>query len=81
MISDEWAIAVYLDEDDKIGYITRFKNEPIARLMDAGKKFVATVDDPADAILNEKEETPRKRRKAPTESHEVLFSVFLVEEV
>ena len=36
---DELAIAVYLTEDDQIGYVTRFKNETIARLMDAGKKL------------------------------------------
>ena len=27
---DAWAIAVHLTEDDKIGFITRFKNETIA---------------------------------------------------
>lgn len=45
---DEWAIAVYLTEEDKIGFISRFKNETIARLMDAGKKFVAITDDPSE---------------------------------
>jgi len=24
---DEWAIAVYLTEDDQIAYVTKFKNE------------------------------------------------------
>ena len=33
---DEWAVAVYYDEEDMLGYITRYKNETIARLMDAG---------------------------------------------
>ncbi len=39
-------IAVYLTQEDKLGFITRFKNETIARLMDAGRKFIAVVDDP-----------------------------------
>lgn len=68
---DEWAIAVYYKEEDMIGYITRYKNETIARLMDAGKKFIAIVDE-------EREET-KDSRKAPTERG-VGISVYLVEE-
>lgn len=79
---DEWAIAVHLTEEDKLGFITRFKNETIARLMDSGKRFLAVVDDPntdeeARRIL-EKEE--RRSRRAPTENMAVPISVFLVEE-
>ncbi|MGI6183337.1 MAG: HIRAN domain-containing protein [Candidatus Fimadaptatus sp.] len=43
---DEWAIAVHLTQEDKIGFISRFKNETIARLMDVGKRFVGVVDEP-----------------------------------
>ncbi len=39
---DNWAIALYF-EKHKIGYIPRDKNEVIARLMDAGKSFFATI--------------------------------------
>lgn len=69
---DKWAIAVYLTEDDKIGFISRFKNETIARLMDAGKKFVAVADDPQNL------EQPRKGR-AKTENMDIPFSIYLVE--
>lgn len=70
---DEWAVGVYYGEEDLLGYITRYKNETIARLMDAGKKFIAIVDE-------EREEAEDSRRKmAPTESG-VPVSVYLVEE-
>lgn len=39
---DEFAIALNFDKK-KIGYIPREKNEVIARLLDAGKKFYATI--------------------------------------
>ena len=39
---DGFAIALYFD-NHKIGYIPRDKNEVIARLMDAGKAFYATI--------------------------------------
>lgn len=39
---DKFAIAL-LFENAKIGYIPRSQNEVIARLMDAGKEFTATV--------------------------------------
>ena len=79
---DMWAIAVYLTEKDKLGYITRFKNETIARLMDAGKKFIGIVDDiatdeEARRILEEEE---MRSRRAPTENMSVPVSVYLVEE-
>ena len=70
---DEWAVAVYYDEEDMLGYITRYKNETIARLMDAGKKFIAIVDE-------ERIETKdNRKRMAPTERG-VPVSVYLVEE-
>lgn len=75
---DKWAIAVYLTENDQIGFISRFKNETIARLMDAGKKFVAITDDPAEYI--EKKNKNRGRNdKAPTENMAIPLSIYLVE--
>ena len=76
---DEWAIAVYLTEDDKIGFMSRFKNETIARLMDAGKKFIGVADDPAELEKEDFSDQPRSRR-APTENMALPFSVYLVEE-
>ena len=59
---DEWAIAVYYDEDDLLGYVTRYKNETIARLMDCGKKFIAIVDEfPKAEELAKKNLTPTER--------------------
>ena len=74
---DEWAIAVYLTEDDKIGFISRFKNETIARLMDAGKKFVAITDDPSKV---EDIDEHRRRKVAPTENMGIPVSIYLVEQ-
>lgn len=78
-VHDELAIAVYLTENDKLGFITRFKNETIARLMDAGKKFVAVVDDPendqeAAEIVNE------RSRRTGTENMAIPFSVYMVDD-
>lgn len=74
---DQWAIGVYLSETDLIGYISRYKNEAIARLMDAGKKFIAVVDEPntGDSELEDK-----RHREAPTEDRSLPFSVYLIEE-
>jgi len=79
---DAWAIAVHLTEDDKLGFITRFKNETIARLMDAGKKFIGVVDDPAtDAEAKEiVDKELRRNRRAPTENMAIPFSIYLVEQ-
>ena len=78
---DEWAIAVYLTEDDQIGYVTKFKNETIARLMDAGKKFIGIADDPAEQEEEDTLSDKPRTRKAPTENMAIPFSVYLVEEV
>lgn len=40
---DEFAVALHFNQN-KIGYIPRDKNEVIARLMDAGKSFFATIE-------------------------------------
>lgn len=79
---DEWAIAVHLTEDDKLGFISRFKNETIARLMDAGKKFIGVVDDPKeDAAAKEiVEKEQRRNRRAPTENMALPLSIYLIEE-
>lgn len=69
---DEWAIAVYYGEDDMLGYVTRYKNETIARLMDFGKKFIAIVDEPRET------EKKMNRSMAPTERG-VPVSIYLVE--
>ena len=74
---DEWAIAVYLTENDKIGFISRFKNETIARLMDAGKKFVAITDDPSEV---EDIDEHGRRKRAPTENMGIPVSIYLVEQ-
>lgn len=74
---DEWAIAVYLTEEDKIGFISRFKNETIARLMDAGKKFVAITDDPSEV---EDIDEHGRRKVAPTENMGIPVSIYFVEQ-
>lgn len=78
---DEWAIGVYLTEEDKIGFMSRFKNETIARLMDAGKKFIGIADDPAEQEEEDTFSDKPRTRKAPTENMAIPFSVYLVEEV
>src|SRR3982751_1226901 len=40
---DKFAVALYY-KDVKIGYLPKNKNQVIARLMDAGKAFHATVE-------------------------------------
>ncbi len=82
---DKWAIAVHLTEEDQIGFLSRYKNETIARMMDAGKKFVGVVDDPevdeeAREIV-EKEQNRNRNRQAPTENMALPFSIYLIEEV
>ena len=77
---DEWAIAVYLTENDKLGYITRFKNEPIARLMDAGKKFIGIMDEPQESTKQEnQQDVKRPMPRRTTENMAFPFSVYLVE--
>ena len=39
---DKFAIALWF-QDTKVGYIPKEKNEVLARLMDAGKQFYATI--------------------------------------
>ena len=71
-----WAISVYTTDDKELGYVTRFKNETIARLMDYGKVFHAYVDDPPEPP---KDETERRRTRAPTENYSLPFSIYMEE--
>lgn len=71
---DKWAISIYTKDDEELGYITRFKNETIARLMDYGKKFYAYVDEPPEPP---KDSTERRRTVAPTEDYKIPFSVYM----
>lgn len=71
---DKWAISVYTVEERMIGYITRFKGETLARLMDSGKKVYAVVD---EVPPEPKDETERRRTRCRTENYEVPFSVYL----
>lgn len=72
---DQWAIAVYTQDDELIGYITRFKNEAIARMMDAGKRFVAFVDEAMDSG----DDVGERFSRAQTEDSRLPFSVYLEE--
>ena len=79
---DKWAVAIYRTEEDKVGYITRFKNETIARLMDEGKKFIAVVDNPetdeeARKIVDK--ERDKNAERAKTEDMALPISIYLIE--
>lgn len=73
---DKWAIAVYTISKQQLGFIPRYKNETIARLMDYGKRFVAYVDEPRKNILEEELEM---EARTDTEDEDVLIVVYLVE--
>lgn len=73
---DTWAVAVYTADEQKIGYISRFKVETVARLMDYGKKLTAIVDEPPP---EPKDEVERRRTRAWTENYRLPFSVYLEE--
>lgn len=74
---DQWAVSVFTKDDQELGYITRFKNETIARLMDYGKKFYAYVDEPRE---RPKDPVKARRTCAPTERFEIPFSVYMSDE-
>ena len=73
---DEWAISVYTTDNKELGYVTRFKNETIARLMDYGKVFHAYVDEPPETP---KDATEARRTRTPTEDWQLPFSVYMEE--
>lgn len=75
-VHDKWAVMVTTQDDVELGYLSRFKNETIARLMDEGKKFVAYVDeDPEEP----KDSDERRRTRAPTEDYRMPVAVYMEE--
>lgn len=73
---DQWAISVYTSDDKELGYVTRFKNETIARLMDCGKVFHAYVDEPPEPPKNA---TEFRRTRTSTEDYRIPFSIYMEE--
>ena len=71
---DDWAIGVYLNPERRIGYVTRYKNEAIARLMDVGKVFRAYVD---VAPTPEELENMKPQTQTPTEDWRLPFAVYM----
>lgn len=71
---DQWAISVYTTDNRELGYVTRFKNETIARLMDCGKVFHAYVDEPPEPP---KDATQARRTRTPTENYKLPFSIYM----
>lgn len=74
---DKWAVSIYTQDDQHIGYITRFKSETVARLLDYGKQIYAIVDEkkviPADPVQY-------RRTITHTERFEVPISVYMLED-
>lgn len=65
---DAWAVAVYTDNGEKkLGYITRYKNESIARLLDDGYVLCAEVADREDHVTD----------KTPTEDSLIIINIYL----
>ena len=48
---DPFAVSVHTTTKLKLGYLPRFKNEPVARLMDLGFRVAAFVDAPPEADI------------------------------
>jgi len=71
---DQWAIQVCTQDDVELGYISRFKNETIARLMDEGRKFVAYVD---EAPEETDEIAEQQRTRAPTEDFRMPVAIYM----
>ena len=69
---DRWAIAIYTRKDEMLGYMTRYKNETIARLMDGGYVFHAFVED----RLQTNFQVPKEQR-AFTENFNIPYSVWM----
>lgn len=74
--SDETFPLDWASDDKELGYVTRFKNETIARLMDFGKVFHAYVDEPPEPP---KDETEARRTRAATENYRLPFSIYMDE--
>lgn len=75
-IHDKWALEVYTRDNRHIGYISRFKNETIARLMDLGREFKAVVCERPPEPENEDE---RRRTRAYTEDYRIPLEIYMVE--
>lgn len=73
---DKWAVPVFTTDDVKVGYLSRYKNETIARLMDEGKKFVAYV---AEKLETAQEKQEWEKTHAPTERYRVPVKVYMEE--
>lgn len=71
---DKWAIRVYTQDDIDLGFISRYKNETIARLMDEGRKFVACVDEQPEET---QEVTPQRNLRAPTEDYRLPVAIYM----
>lgn len=65
---DPFAVSVHTMTKLKLGYLPKYKNEPVARLMDRGFKCVAFVDSPPEADIV----------WSPTEDIRVPISVYLI---
>jgi len=70
---DPWAVRVKTTEGQMLGYITRFKNETIARMMDHGHRFEAQVEE-----MSSQETEKMKANRTATEQDILPFSVWLV---
>ena len=73
---DKWAIEVYTQDNRHIGYITRFKNETIARLMDLGREFKAVV---CEKPPEPQDDDEYRRTVAPTEDYRISLEIYMVE--
>ena len=69
---DCWAVALFYENERKVGYLTRYKNETIARLMDSGFVFKAVIEDISDAAP----QIPAQNR-AITEDYILPLSVWM----
>jgi len=69
---DRWAIAVYTRNDIHLGYMTRYKNETIARLMDEGYTFHAIVESRKKTNYRVPEE-----QRTFTENYTIPYSVWM----
>ncbi len=69
---DRWAIAVYTKKEQMLGYVTRYKNETIARLMDNGYVFHAIVEDKKKVKIDR--DSPER---AYTEDFDFPFSIWM----
>ncbi len=70
---DPWAVAVDTADGRMLGYITRFKNETLARMMDHGHHFEARVEH-----MSAEEIEKMKTLRTATEQFLLPFSVWFV---